>query len=293
MVHPTFGSVCSFELGPKLGGDFPLPHFVSINRPGESAGFLGMSHAPFTVGNPNGEIENLEPAVAAMRMNRRVEMLGLVENRFIAQNRGNAASGHRDVYAKTFKMMNSSYTRAFNLDEEPPAVRELYGKSSFGSGCLMARRLVQAGVSFVEVGLGGWDNHDDIFRILREQRLPELDKGMGALVGDLDRLGLLDDTLVVWMGEFGRTPRINQDGGRDHWPRSWSVVLGGGGLKGGQVIGATDADGVEVVDRQVGIMDLVATMCTALGINIDTEYTTPLGRPMKIVDGGATITELI
>ena len=293
VVHPTFGSVCSFELGPKLGGDFPLPHFVSINRPGESAGFLGMSHAPFTVGNPNGKIENLEPSVAAARMNRRVEMLGLVENRFIAQNRGDAASGHRDVYAKTFKMMNSSYTRAFNLDEEPPAVRELYGKSSFGSGCLMARRLVQAGVTFVEVGLGGWDNHDDIFRILREQRLPELDKGMGALVGDLERLGLLDDTLVVWMGEFGRTPRINQDGGRDHWPRSWSVVLGGAGLKGGQVIGATDADGVEVVDRQVGIMDLVATLCTALGISVDTEYTTPLGRPMKIVDGGAPITELI
>ena len=293
VVHPSFGSVCSFELGSQLGDEFPLPHVVSINRPGESAGFLGMAHAPFVVNNPNGRIENLRPAVDAARMNRRIQMLGLVEDRFVAQNRGVAAKGHRDIYGKTLKMMNSSYTRAFKLDEEPDAVRDAYGRNGFGAGCLMARRLVQAGVTFAEVGLGGWDNHDDIFRTLREQRLPELDQGMGALVADLARLGLLDDTLVVWMGEFGRTPRINQNGGRDHWPRSWSVVLGGAGIKGGQVVGATDPDGIDVVDRQVGVMDLIATMCTALGINVDTEYTTPLGRPMKVVDGGAAISELI
>lgn len=293
VVHPSFGSVCSFELGTRLGDEFPLPHFVSINRPGESAGFLGMAHAPFVVGNPNGQIENLKPGVDAARLNRRIQMLGMVEDRFIGQNRGAAAVGHRDVYGKTLKMMNSSYTKAFEISNEPDAVRDAYGRSGFGSGCLMARRLVQAGVTFVEVGLGGWDNHDDIFRILREQRLPELDKGMGALIADLNRLGLLQDTLVVWMGEFGRTPRINQNGGRDHWPRSWSVALGGAGIKGGQVVGATDTDGIDVTDRQVGVMDLIATMCTSLGIHVDTEYTTPLGRPMKIVDGGSPITELI
>ena len=292
VVHPSFGSICSFELGSKLGEDFPLPHFVSINRPGESAGFLGMSHAPFTIGNPNGKIENLEPAVNAARMSRRVKMLGLVEDRFIGQDRGIAATGHRDVYAKTLKMMNSTDTRAFDVDEEPGPVREAYGRDQFGSGCLMARRLVQAGVTFVEVGLGGWDNHDDIFSALRERRLPTLDKGMAALTADLDRHGLLEDTLIVWMGEFGRTPRINQNAGRDHWPRSWSVVLGGGGIKGGQVVGATDKDGVEVVDRPVGVMDLIATMCKTMGITPDTQYTTPLGRPIKVVDGGQPIDEL-
>jgi uncharacterized protein (DUF1501 family) len=220
-------------------------------------------------------------------------MLGPLEEQF-ARGRPLAARDHRSVYAKTLKLMNSAYTRAFNLDEEPDAVRDAYGRDGFGAGCLMARRLVQAGVTFVEVDLGGWDNHQDIFRILREERLPVLDKGMGSLVADLDRLGLLDDTLVVWMGDFGRTPRINQDGGRDHWPGGWSVVLGGGGIKGGQVVGATNRDGDEVVDRPVGVTDLIATMTKALGIPLDTTYTTSLGRPMKIVDeGGKPIDELI
>jgi uncharacterized protein (DUF1501 family) len=156
----------------------------------------------------------------------------------------------------------------------------------------MARKLVEQGVSFVEVSLGGWDNHAGIFDILSNRLLPELDKGMGTLIADLDQRGLLDSTLVVWMGEFGRTPRINQDGGRDHWPKSWSIVMGGAGLKGGQAIGKTDKDGVEVVDRPVGVMDVVATMTKAMGIDLATQYTTPRGRPIKIVDDGKPITEL-
>ncbi len=293
VVHPSFGSVCSFELGGRLGENFSLPHFVTINRGGEGAGFLGMSHAPFVVNNPNAPVQNLEPGIANERMSRRVQLLQMTENNFVGQNRGIAAKDHRDVYAKTLKMMSSDYTRAFKVDEEPDEVRDAYGRGSFGSGCLMARRLVQAGVTFVEVGLGGWDNHNDIFRILREQRLPTLDQGMSALIADLDRLGILQDTMVVWMGEFGRTPRINQNGGRDHWPRGWSVVMGGGGIKGGQVIGSTDKDGVEITDRELGTMDIIATMCQAMGISTDTQYTTPNGRPMKVVDGGAPIAELI
>jgi uncharacterized protein (DUF1501 family) len=175
----------------------------------------------------------------------------------------------------------------------PQPVRERYGNNSFGQGCLMARRLVEQGVTFVEVSLGGWDNHQDIFDTLSRTLLPQLDQGLGALTADLAASGLLDSTLVVWMGEFGRTPRINQNAGRDHWPRSWSVVLGGAGIRGGQVIGETDKDGVEVVDRELGVMDLIATMCKAMGIDLATQYTTPRGRPMKVVEGGRPIAGLI
>ena len=294
VVHPGFGSVCSYELGPNLGASFHLPHAVAINSPSEGAGFLGMSHSPFYVQNPTAEIANLMPPKGVQdRMGRRLALLGSMEDRFIKERRGYAPADHKTVYSKTVAMMTSADTRAFELDDEPDALRDLYGRNNFGQGCLMARRLVEAGVSFVEVSLGGWDNHTDIFDTLSKGNLPKLDKAMGALVQDLAASGLLDDTLVVWMGEFGRTPRINQDGGRDHWPQSWSVVLGGGGLKGGQVVGATDKDGVEIVDREVGVMDVMATMATVMGIDLDTQYHTPNGRPIRLIDGGKPISELL
>jgi len=293
VVHPAFGSVLSYELGEKLE-NFDLPHCISINSSGEGAGFLGMAHSPFVVQNPNGKIANLEPPkdISDVRMARRVEMLGLTENAFLAQKRGQGAVDHKAVYAKTLRMMKSRYTDAFRLDKEKAEIRDAYGRGSFGSGCLMARRLVQAGVTYVEVSLGGWDTHADAFAALSGRLLPELDKGMGALVADLARGGLLENTMVVWMGEFGRTPRINQNGGRDHWPRSWSVVMGGGGLKGGQAIGATDKDGVDIIDQPVGVMDLVASMSKGMGIDLATQYTTPRGRPIKVVDGGTPIPQL-
>jgi hypothetical protein len=294
VVHPTFGSVCSYELGEKLQ-NFDLPHFISINTPSLGAGFLGMSHSPFMVQNPNAPVANLLPpnGVGFDRQERRLAMLSMVENNFLAQKRGQASKDHKDVYFKTVKMMNSQYTRALSLKDEPAAVRDAYGRGSFGSGCLMARKLVEAGVTFVEVALGGWDTHANAFDTLSTRLLPELDKGMGTLVADLDRRGLLKDTMIVWMGEFGRTPRINQNAGRDHWPRSWSIVMGGGGLKGGQAVGATDKDGVDITDRPVGVMDVVATMTKAMGIDLATQYTTPRGRPMKLVDAGKPISELI
>ena len=293
VVHPGFGSVLSQELGEKLQ-NFDLPHCISINSPGQGAGFLGMTHAPFVVQNPNSPVANLQPpkGVDEQRMDRRVRMLSLVEGNFESQRRGGAAKDHRLVYEKTLRMMNSQYTKALSLKDVPDAERERYGKGSFGSGCLMARRLVEQGVSFVEVSLGGWDNHAGIFNALSRNNLPELDKGMGALVEDLAKSGQLANTMVVWMGEFGRTPRINQNGGRDHWPKSWSVVMGGGGMSGGHAVGATDKDGVEIIDRPVGVMDLIATMTKTMGIDLSTQYTTPRGRPMKIVDDGKPIDEL-
>ena len=196
IVHPSFGSICSYELGHKTGPDFPLPHFISINSPGEGAGFLGMSHSPFFIQSPTSEIANLRPkhGVNELRMGRRLDMLGLTEESFRRQNRGQAAIDHKAVYMKTVKMMNSQYTRAFKIDEEPKALREAYGENSFGQGCLMARRLVESGVTFVEVSLGGWDNHNDIFSTLQDGNLPKLDKAMGTLVADLSQRGLLDQT---------------------------------------------------------------------------------------------------
>ena len=292
VVHPAFGSVLSYELGEKLE-NFDLPHCISINSGGEGAGFLGMAHSPFVVNNPNAKIANLEPPkdVAGLRMERRVEMLRLTENNFLPGH-GQAAADHKAVYAKTLRMMKSRYAQAFRLDDEPATVRDAYGRGSFGSGCLMARRLVETGVTYVEVSLGGWDTHADAFNILSTRLQPELDKGMGSLVADLAQRGLLDSTMVVWMGDFGRTPKINQNGGRDHWPRSWSMVMGGGGLKGGQTIGATDKDGVDIIDQPVGVMDVVATMAKGMGIDVATQYITPRGRPIKVVDGGSPIPQL-
>lgn len=294
VVHPAFGSILSYELGDKLGKDFALPHAIAINGPGEGPGFLGMTHAPFMIGNPSAAIANLKTPgdVSPDRLSRRVTMLGLAEDSFGREKRGQASADHKAVYKKTLTMMSGPQTKVFDLNNEPKELREKYGMNSFGQGCLMARRLVESGVTFVEVSLGGWDMHADIFNALSKNKLPELDKGMGTLVEDLAQRGLLDTTMIAWMGDFGRTPRINQNGGRDHWPRSWSVVLGGGGMKGGQIIGATDKDGVEVTDREVGVMDIVACMTKGMGIDLATEYTTPRGRPIKIVDGGKPIAEL-
>jgi uncharacterized protein (DUF1501 family) len=189
--------------------------------------------------------------------------------------------------------LNSPLTKVFKLDDEPAKLKEAYGDNNFGKGCMLARRLVEQGVPFVEVQLGGWDTHARNFDALQNNLHPALDKGMGTLIEDLSARGLLDDTLVVWMGEFGRTPRINQDAGRDHWGRSWSIAMAGGGIKGGQAVGSTDNEGVEITDKPLKVMDIVATMSKAMGLNLDTQYTTPNGRPSKLIDGGgAPIKEL-
>lgn len=294
VVHPGWGSVVAYELGERMK-DFDLPHCVAINEPGIGAGFLGMSYSPFVIQNPNTSIANLKPSpdVDRMRLDRRLQMLGQTEAQFINQRGSQLARDHKAIYAKTIRMMDSNSKDIFNLASEPAAVWEAYGKGSFGSGCLLARRLVEQGVPYVEVSLGGWDTHANNFETLSQRLLPELDRGMSALVSDLARSRLLDSTLIVWMGEFGRTPRINQNAGRDHWPRSWSVAVGGGGVRGGQVVGSTDKDGVDVTDRPVGVMDLIATMTKSMGINVETQYTTPRGRPMKVIDGGKPIAELL
>jgi uncharacterized protein (DUF1501 family) len=190
--------------------------------------------------------------------------------------------------------MRSEKAKAFDLSLEPAASARLYGESQFARGCLLARRLVEVGVPFIEVYLGNWDTHERAVAAKAKELMTHVDHGMSTLITDLAERGLLDSTLVIWMGEFGRTPNVNNNGGRDHWARSWSTVLAGGGIKGGQVIGKTDRTGASVTDRLISVKDFMATVCRILGIDYTRKINTPIGRPIRIVDAGEkVITELV
>ncbi|MFK7734430.1 MAG: DUF1501 domain-containing protein [Pirellulaceae bacterium] len=289
--HPSYGSVISHELMADRS-DLEIPPFISVGGASEGPGFLGMAWAPFNVSN-TGRIDNLDMRIKDSRLAQRMKTLELIEGNFIKQNRGPAAVDHMKILQKTFDLMTSEQMAAFEVSTEPESVRERYGDTGFGRGCLMARRLVEVGVPFVEVDLGGWDNHQGIHDSLQNQRLPTMDRAMSALVEDLEQRGLLDSTAIIWMGEFGRTPTINGNAGRDHWARSWSVVAGGAGLKGGLAIGETDAEGRRVTSEPYSAQDLMATVLQGLGIGLETTYQSKSGRPMKIADGGKIIQDLI
>lgn len=289
--HPSYGSVVAHELYHQRP-ELEIPPFVSVGGAGSGPGFLGMAWAPFSV-TSNGRIRNLEMGVDDSRLAQRMATLNLIESGFVSRTRGAPASEHGKVLKKTLDLMTSDQMTAFKVEQEPGAVQERYGTDRFGQGCLLARRLVEAGVPFVEVDLGGWDNHQNVHPTLKDQRLPVLDKAMSALVEDLDQRELLRDTVVIWMGEFGRTPRINQNAGRDHYARAWSCVVGGGGLKGGLAVGATNSDGTAVETEPFSSEDLMATVCRGLGISLETTYTSKNGRPMKIAGGGKVIRELV
>ena len=289
VIHPGYGSVVAHELA-KEASALEIPPFVSIGGASEGPGFLGMAYAPFQV-DSNGRVRDLQTSTDKAKMRDRMQLLGMLEKRFVSENRGPAAAEHAKVLESTLELMTSQQMEAFKIDGESAEVRERYGNSGFGRGCLMARRLVEVGVPFVEVTMGGWDLHQNCFTTL-ETKAPEMDQAMGALVADLAERGLLDDTVVLWMGEFGRTPRINETAGRDHWARSWSVVLGGGGIPGGRVVGATNEDGTRVTTEPYSSEDLMATVCKAMGISLDTVFTASNGRPMKIANGGKVIEEL-
>jgi hypothetical protein len=288
--YPSYGAVISHELISQRP-ELEIPPFVSVGGASEGPGFLGMAWAPFNVSS-NGRVRNLEMSLDRERLMQRRRALEMIENSFIAQKRGAVVEDHRKVLGKTFDLLTSAQMAAFNVEKESDAEKDKYGRNGFGQGCLLARRLVEAGVPFVEVDLGGWDNHNGIFRILQEDRLPTLDKAMSALVSDLSERGLLQDTAIVWMGEFSRTPRINADAGRDHWARAWSVVVGGAGIQGGKAVGATNADGTEVITEPYSSEDLMASVCHALGISLETTFTSRNGRPMKIANSGKIIKEL-
>jgi hypothetical protein len=292
VIHPSFGSVVSRELGPKRPW-LEIPAFISVGGASEGPGFLGMANAPFVV-DAGGGIRNAQnDKIDIERFNHRMKMLDVVETGFINSKRGDAPQAHKDIYKKAVNLMSSRQMAAFRIQEERPEVLTAYGNNNFGRGLVMARRLVEIGVPFVEVTLDGWDLHQRVFDGLKTRLLPSLDQGLSALVNDLSSRGMLEHTVIVCMGEFGRTPRINQDVGRDHWAQSWSVVMTGGGLKSGRVIGGTDKEGVAVDGKSYLPGDVWATVAHALGIPLNTVYTSKLGRPMKVVNGGTPIQELI
>ncbi len=288
--HPSYGSVIAHETIDQRP-ELEIPPFVTVGGGSVGPGFLGMAWAPFSV-NSNGQIRNLNMGMDKRRLYQRMEALKLIETGFIKEDRGAAAKDHAKVLDKTLALMTSEQMRAFKVNEEPADVVERYGDNNFGKGVLMARRLVEVGVPFIEVDLGGWDNHQNIFPTLADQRLPTLDRAMSALVEDLDQRGLLQDTAIIWMGEFSRTPRINGNTGRDHWARSWSVVVGGAGMNGGIAVGKTNSDGTAVDTEPYTSQDVMASICKSLGISLETTFTSRSGRPMKIANSGKVIKEL-
>jgi hypothetical protein len=315
--YPAMGSVASSLLTPK---ELPLPGFIGVGGTAQriGPGFLGMTNAPFSVQNAGRPPENIAPhsslgtdkQMLEERERRRQRLFYELEDNF-AQNgfphmksskggragekeeaemreqAGSAAQAHTAVYQKGFDLTISPLRSVFDVNKEPKKVIDAYGgmANGFGMGCLLARKLVEKGVTAVEIDLGGWDNHGNIFNTIKMGNGPRLDKGMGNLVKELVDMGKWKDTVVMWMGEFGRTPRINQNGGRDHWGRVWSVVIGGGAIKGGQAYGSTSKDGMDVGDKPCSIGDLFATVYKGLGLDPATQVRDNLGRPLNIADG--------
>jgi uncharacterized protein (DUF1501 family) len=288
VVHPGFGSIAACELGPA---DFDLPHFVSIQGPSIGPSFLGVPYAPFVVSDPDRPPDNLAPPVAGDRLRRRLGLLRDLEQPFAWDGAAEQVRDHQALYRQTAHMVLSPRVKAFSLDAEPDRVRDAYGRSAFGQGCLMARRLVEAGVTFVEVQSSGWDTHGNELPTLKKL-IPPVDQGLAALLADLKVRGLLENTLLLWMGEFGRTPRVNLTAGRDHFPKAFNVTLAGSGVCGGRVVGATNRLGTEVAERPVTVPDLFCTFCKALGINPRKENQSNVGRPLPIVEGGQAVGEV-
>ncbi|HUY33654.1 MAG TPA: DUF1501 domain-containing protein [Pirellulales bacterium] len=289
--YPTIGSVVAAELG-SLQAE--LPSFVRIGRRSPNTGnggLLGTDYNPFVVPNPAKLPDNTQVVTRTDRFERRLALVRALETASGGNEATPEIAEHRGLYQKASRMVLSPKMEAFDLSREPDEVRAAYGRSDFGAGCLLARRLVEAGVTFVEVALGNWDTHDDNFN--RTKALAgELDQPFAQLITDLKQRGRLDKTLVIWMGEFGRTPRINPRGGRDHFPRAFSAALAGGAVRGGQVIGRTGPGGEDVAERPVKVEDLFRTFYKSLGIDSDKENMSPIGRPIKIVEGGAVVSEL-
>ena len=306
--YPAMGSLLSKELGTD-GAE--LPNYVSIgpyrylSPAAYGPGFLGPKFAPLVVGVGNnfgqaGAYDdsalrvrnlNLPDGVSLDQADARLGLLDFLEDDFLATRGGHTANSHRAAYKAAVRMMRSKAVEAFQLDKEADELRDKYGRNPFGQGCLLARRLVEQGVPFVEVSLNGvanqqvfgWDTHAQNFPGVKAL-CGVLDPAWSTLVSDLKDRGLLDSTLIVWMGEFGRTPKINPSAGRDHFPDAWSAVLCGGGIRGGQVIGRTSDDAMKVEERPVKVPDMMATICQALGVDPLNQNMSNVGRPIRLAD---------
>ena len=317
--YPAIGAALSKELGSP---ESELPNYISITPNGFLSpaafgpGFLGPQYSPLVVGGPNiapvpqpnqaAQVNlgvknlNLPPKVSMEQADARLDLLSQMEEDFLASRGGLSAESHQTAYEKAVRMMRSQVVKAFTLDEEPDELRDRYGRNQFGQGCLLARRLVERDVPFVEVALAnvpgsrvfGWDTHQNNFEAVKTLS-GVLDPAWATLIADLKERGMLDSTLIVWMGEFGRTPKINGNNGRDHFTAAWSTVLCGGGVQGGSVVGKTSPDGMTVEDRPVAVPDLIATICRGLGVDPTNQNMSNVGRPIPLADNEANAIEEI
>lgn len=284
VTHPGIGSYVAHEIGDR---ESTLPNFVSIGG-SQGAGYMGVEWDPFVVSNPAAPVDNLTPppGIDKRRRDARLSLLDRLNREFEGDRGDEAVAPHRNMFERAKRLMDTPKNRAFDVGEEPDSILKLYGETTFGKGCIVARRLLEAGVKVVEVVQGGWDTHNNEHAAVKA--LAEaLDPGLSGLLRDLRDRGLLDETLVYWFTEFGRTPRLgeggNGPGGRGHYPQAFSVAFAGGGVKGGRVIGATDADGVTCVERPVTVQELHASICHSMGVDQDKVYFAGR-RPMRIVD---------
>lgn len=294
--YPSYGSVVAKELGVKNS----IPPYCSIpdvSRAGQS-GFIGAGYNAFVVpdpSRPNFQVEDVNPprSVDQDRMARRRGFTQKLNDRFVNPLPDGSVRAVDTFYERAYDLVNSSAAKkAFDVSSEDQKVREQYGMTTYGQGALLARRLVEGGARFITVSKGGWDTHDRNFQRLSQQLLPELDQAYAALLTDLSQRGMLDKTLVILMGEFGRTPRVNPRGGRDHYSRCRFAAFAGAGIRGGQVVGKSDETGSAPADRPVSVEDVASTLYTALGIDYNKQYITPTGRPIHLATGGSPIKEL-
>jgi hypothetical protein len=290
--HPSIGAICCHELPV---GKTEIPRHVSIltGQWPSRGGFLGAEFDPFQADDPKGGLPDVTSGVADARDAARMRDLDVLERTFARGRRGRAqATMHRETLARARVMMTSEQLKAFDVSQEPQSLRDEYGDTAFGRGCLAARRLIEVGVRCVEVNLDGWDSHVNNQQI-QSGKVKELDPAFAALLRDLASRKLLERTVVVCCGEFGRTPKINVTGGRDHWPTGFSLALAGGGIRGGLAIGATDPEGVKDPDKPTTVEDVHATVLAALGLDPAKEnIAAATGRPLKL-SAGRPIRELL
>ena len=291
LEHPSIGSIASSQVGLP---DDDMPAFVTIDAGNDKVNggrfyrsvpaYLGPHHAPLAVQHPERGLENLVSSDESLA--RRLSLLNRSENLFAKQHPSSAVAAKQAAFDRAVRLMHSPRAKAFDLHNEPDRLKDDYGRHRFGQSCLLARRLVESGVSFVEVFHRGWDDHEGAAKRIAA-RAPWMDAGMSTLIKDLKNRGMLDDVLIVWMGEFGRTP----GDGNGHFCNAWTTMLAGGGVPGGQVVGKTSEGGKkpgeEVVDRPISAADFMATLCSLLGIDLHLEFMAPGNRPMPVVEKGA------
>jgi hypothetical protein len=288
--HPGLGAWVE-RLDGKKNRTLPASVRIGGSSRGSGSGFMESKYAPLVLGSANEGLKNSKIAVSEKEFQDRLMLANQFDEAFHGRYDHKDVRAYADMYQDAIRLMKSEDLKAFNLGHEKDEIRDEYGRNGFGQGCLLARRLIENDVRFVEVTMGGWDTHSNNFESV-ERRCSSLDQGIATLIRDLERRGMLDETLVVLATEFGRTPRINQNNGRDHFPKAFSGLMAGGGISGGQVFGKTDESGMNIVENGVSVPDFNATIAYALGLPLEERIYSGNGRPFTVADKGQPVTSI-